>query len=79
MEVSDQLNDPAALLSKKEPPEPFEYEASWSPKTFRSFRENFFFHAGNQHATKDKVKLQNISFLQGFQPEIYYLNFAKVQ
>jgi hypothetical protein len=76
MEVSDQHNDPTALLSEKEPAEPFEYEVSWSPETFRIFLEKKFFPVLEIN-TRQKIKLQNISLLQGFRPEIYYLNFSK--
>ena len=76
MQVSDQHNDPTALLSAKEPAEPFEYEASWSPETFRIFLEKKFFSVLEIN-TRPKINLQNISFLQGFRSEIYYLNFAK--
>jgi hypothetical protein len=41
------------------------------PKNVLEFLDKiFFYHARNQNATKDKLKLQNISFFWGFRPEI---------
>ena len=51
MEVSDRLNDPAALLSAKT----LRTRLRGSQENFGFFSRIFFFHAGNQHATKDKV------------------------